>query len=215
MASVLQHLKPWFATLSGSVLEVGCGEQPYRDLIPESCSYGGLEWEGSQQYFAYGNEDTTYYDGDVFPFQGESFDNVFHTEVLEHVYNTEGFLRECFRVLKPGGIMLFSVPFQARYHYIPMDFWRFTPAALERKLLEAGFADIQIKPRGNDITVAAYKMVSVFYRWLSGGVKQKLLGLAVGPIALFFLVAGHISLNIEIGSSDDCLGYTVTARKRA
>lgn len=42
-----------------------------------------------------------------------SFDLLTHTEVLEHVPNDRRALRECLRVLRPGGIMLFTVPIHA------------------------------------------------------------------------------------------------------
>lgn len=212
VASVLQHLAPWLAQISGSVLEVGCGAQPYRHLVSKSCQYRGLDWEGSQDHFKYRTKDTTYYSGGAFPFEDGSFDNLFHTEVLEHIYDTEFFLKECRRVLRLGGRFFFSVPFQARYHYIPYDFWRFTPAALERMLNTAGFTDVAVTPRGTDITVAAYKSVSLIYRWLQGGLVSKLFGIVATPFALVSLFIGHVSLRYNLGSPDDCLGYTVSAR---
>ena len=212
VASVLQHLTPWLSGLSGDVLEIGCGAQPYRHLIPEECRYQGLDWSRAEEHFLYKAPDTIYYDGGKFPFVDDTFFNLFHTEVLEHVYDKELFLAECKRVLKPGGRMFCSVPFQARYHYIPIDFWRFTPAALNKLLTEAGFNDIEITSRGNDITVAAYKIISLVYRWLQAGIGGKFLGLILSPIALVSLLIGHLSLNTNIGSEDDCLGYIVKAR---
>lgn len=47
---------------------------------------------------------------DKFPFKSNSFDVVFSKSVLEHVYNTENFLSESFRVLKPGGIAIMMTP---------------------------------------------------------------------------------------------------------
>ena len=213
VASVLRHLRPWLAGLSGSVLDVGCGAQPYRHLVPPSCEYQGLVWEGAETHFNYNAPDTVYYAGGDFPFADSTYDYLFHTEVLEHVYAKERFLRECRRVLKPGGIMLLAVPFQVRYHYIPCDFWRFTPAGLERLLVDAGFENVRISPRGNDITVAAYKMASLVYRWLRGGVLGKALGLLFFPVALASLAVGQVSLRLEVGSPDDCLGYVATAQR--
>jgi len=40
-----------------------------------------------------------------------SLDLLAHSDVLEHVYDTAAALRESARVLKPGGVMLFTVPF--------------------------------------------------------------------------------------------------------
>ena len=211
VASVFQHLRPWLKERSGTLLEVGCGAQPYRHLVPAACRYTGLDWEQAEAHFNYRLPDTVYYDGDKFPFDDGSFDNLFHTEVLEHIYHAGQFLAECRRVLKPSGKMFFTVPFQARYHYIPHDFFRYTPAALERMLTEAGFSQVEIRPRGSDITVAAYKNMSVIYRWLRSGPAGMIAGILLAPVAVPVLIVGWLSLRLSIGSPDDCLGYTVTA----
>ncbi len=46
------------------------------------------------------------------PFPDEEFDVVYHSHVLEHFSKSQGsaFLRECFRVLKPGGTVRVAVP---------------------------------------------------------------------------------------------------------
>ncbi len=212
VASVLKSIKPWLASLSGSVLEVGCGDQPYRHLISKSCSnYTGLDWEHATEHFSYKAPDTIYYSGEVFPFPDDTFNHLFHTEVLEHIYNANQFLQECARVVMPGGRILFTVPFQARYHYKPFDYFRYTPAALGKMLENAGYRDINISPRGNDITVAAYKCVTLVYRWLFGSFGEKLLGVCFFPLAIIGLLVGHASLFFNVGSTDDCLGYTVEA----
>jgi SAM-dependent methyltransferase len=211
VASVLRHLEPWLKKQSGTLLEVGCGAQPYRHLVPATCRYTGLDWEQAEANFNYRLPDTVYYDGERFPFADGSFDNLFHTEVLEHIFHAVQFLAECRRVLKPSGTMFFTVPFQARYHYIPHDFFRYTPAALERMLTEAGFRNIEIRPRGSDITVAAYKNMSIIFRWLQSGLAGMIAGILLAPVALPILIIGYLSLHSKMGSPDDCLGYTVTA----
>ena len=45
-------------------------------------------------------------------FAEASFDLVTHTEVLEHVADDAAALRELHRVLRPGGVMVFTVPLQ-------------------------------------------------------------------------------------------------------
>jgi len=37
VASVLRHLCPWLKERNGTLLEVGCGAQPYRHLVPATC----------------------------------------------------------------------------------------------------------------------------------------------------------------------------------
>ena len=46
------------------------------------------------------------------PFSSETFDVVYHSHVLEHFTALQGdfFIKECFRVLKPGGILRVAVP---------------------------------------------------------------------------------------------------------
>lgn len=214
VTSVLNYVGPWLASRNGSVLEIGAGAQPYRRFIKPACKYQALDWAHAKEYFGYSAQDTAYYDGDIFPFADSSFENVFHTEVIEHIYDTRVFLSECKRVLKQNGAMFFTVPFQARYHYIPYDYWRFTPASLTRMLTEAGFTDIIISHRGNDITVMAYKIASLVYRYLlSGGAPGKIIGLMASPFLISALAIGHLSMSTNVGSTDDCLGYAVSARK--
>jgi hypothetical protein len=81
-------------------------------------------------------------------------------------------------------------------------------------LTEAGFGRIVIRPRGNDIAVAAYKIVSVVYRWLRSGPAGMAAGILLLPVALTVLAVGQLSLRLPVGSEDDCLGYTVTAEVR-
>jgi ubiquinone/menaquinone biosynthesis C-methylase UbiE len=49
--------------------------------------------------------------GDSLPFGDDSFDVVLSSEVIEHVFDVDGYLRELHRVLKPNGILGLSCPF--------------------------------------------------------------------------------------------------------
>jgi predicted SAM-dependent methyltransferase len=48
------------------------------------------------------------------PFENNTFDVVYHSHVLEHFNQVDGkkFIQECYRVLKPGGIIRIAVPDQ-------------------------------------------------------------------------------------------------------
>ena len=214
LSSVLRDIRPWLEARSGSLLEIGCGDQPYRALLPAGVRYTGLDWkEGSSSFEIKPMPGVIYYDGSIFPFSDATFDSVMHTEVLEHVADVTTFLGECLRVLKPSGDMILTVPFQARFHFIPNDYWRFTPSGITNVLEKAGFTHISVKPRGTDIVVAAYKTVAVFYRLAYGGVLGKVVFFAFSWLVAILLAVAHICTRYGLGSTDDCIGYTVTARR--
>lgn len=51
-----------------------------------------------------------------FPFTDEMFDAVIASQIIEHLWNTDGFLKEIKRVLKPGGYAIISTPNLASWH---------------------------------------------------------------------------------------------------
>jgi hypothetical protein len=83
---------------------------------------------------------------------------------------------------------------------------------------EAGFADIAVYARGNEVTVACYKVNALILplllpqgKGVLTGLTLRFVGLLLSPLFLFLLVVAHVSLRGMGG--DDCLGYTLTARK--
>jgi ubiquinone/menaquinone biosynthesis C-methylase UbiE len=50
------------------------------------------------------------------PFEDRFFDSIFAGEVIEHLYDTDHFLDEIYRVLKPGGILVITTPNLASIH---------------------------------------------------------------------------------------------------
>lgn len=217
LASIFYSINNFLKNARGRVLELGCGNQPYRFLI-KNATYVGIDQVIAKEFFPL-TKDVSYYDGNVFPLTAESFDFVFFIEVLEHVEEPEIFIKECRRVLKREGSLLFTAPFNYKFHYIPYDYYRYTPSGLARLLKNAGFKDIQIDPQGSDVTVACYKVLSIFYRLLTGRYSciNKILSL-LAVIILMPLIAsihllGMFSLFFHIGSDNDPLGYRVIAKK--
>ena len=209
-----RDVRRWLERRRGALLEVGCGEQPYRRFVPASCRYIGIDRaEAGAEFQMSALPDVTYYSGSTFPVASDSMDALFHTEVLEHVLETDAFLDECARVLKPGGEMFFTVPFQARYHFKPHDYFRFTPAALAHIAAKHGFTEIAVAPRGNDIAVAGYKVAAIPFRWACEGLVGKAMFSAAIPLTAASLLVAHAAIALGLGSGDDCLGYSVTARK--
>ncbi len=89
-----------------------------------------------------------FWDGNKLPFQDNDFDTVLCTEVLEHVSDTETFLKEMNRVLKPGGTFFFTTPFLWPLHDVPFDEKRLTPFGLSSYFKKSGFLSSDIKAMG-------------------------------------------------------------------
>ena len=125
--------------LKGSILDFGCGAKPYAELFVNCTKYVGMDIDVSGH--DHSNElIDVYYDGKHIPFEDEVFDNVFSSEVFEHIANPEKILPEINRVLKNNGYMLATVPFIWNEHEIPYDFKRYTSFGI-KELLERLRAD--------------------------------------------------------------------------
>ncbi len=148
--SILNALSISTTQLRGNLLDIGCGKMPYKQYILENSkviNYTGLDIENALEYDAAVKPDFTW-DGITMPFENDSFETAFGTEVLEHCPKPEIVLNEVYRVLKPSGCFFFTVPFLWPLHEVPHDEYRYTPWALERYLQSAGFREIELKPLG-------------------------------------------------------------------
>ncbi len=196
----------------GSLLDIGCGAQIYRELVPADVRYQGIDTVDARERFGYAIPDTHYFTGDDWGVAGESIDTALCTEVLEHIEAPAPFLRQCHDCLRPGGRLILTVPFAARWHFIPYDYWRYTPSSLKHLFAEAGFADIKVTARGNPATVACYKLMALVLLLLLGqGLGRRALGLLLTPLLGATALIANATLRSDWG--DDCLGYTVTATR--
>jgi SAM-dependent methyltransferase len=74
----------------------------------------------------------------------ETFNAIICTEVVEHTKNPFSAIAELHRILKPGGYLLLTTPFNLRIHGPSPDCWRFTEEGL-KILLEPEFEIIELR----------------------------------------------------------------------
>lgn len=75
------------------------------------------------------------------PYDKDEFDIVIHSDTLEHIKNPLTALKECYRVLKPGGVLFYT---------IPIIYGRMTR---RRDLLSNSYHGIQNEQQGEDFKV--------------------------------------------------------------
>lgn len=213
--TVERAVRSFLSSMKGRVADIGCGLGPYRPLFERfGVEYVGLD-SSEADHFSYDNPFVLHFDGAHLSLPDYALDGFICTEVLEHVENPVQLIDEMYRVLKFGGEGLITVPWSARYHYIPYDYYRYTPVTLNS--LFRAFSSVRIVPRGTDITVIASKSILLLLR----NARKAMRGNIFAFLALFVLlpfvvpawIMGHVSLLFNIGSADDPLGYAVWVKK--
>jgi ubiquinone/menaquinone biosynthesis C-methylase UbiE len=213
--TVYRDLKKIVPTFTGNVLDVGCGQSPFKFLLnKEQTKYFGIDIVDADK-FDYKNSDITPFNGEDVPFGNDEFGGVICTEVLEHVENYQKLINEMHRVMKKDGKAFITIPWSARYHYIPYDYFRYTPSSL--KTMFKNFSEVKIKNRGSDISNIANKLIVIWFRNLLPKQIWKWIFVPVWilllPIPAFVVLIAHISIWLNFGSSDDPLGYTIIVKK--
>jgi SAM-dependent methyltransferase len=199
------NFEQWLTAVPGDslrVLDVGGRIQPYRPLLCErSRQYVAVDLAQSPLV-------TLRADARELPFPANVFDLVFCTQVLEYVAEPSEPVREIHRVLKPGGIALFS--FAAFYPRIAEDdYWRFAPAGF-RHLLRS-FAQVDIVPERSSISGffrACAVCLSIFARYAA---LRRMVEFTVVPI--LNLMALSLEKMARTDNDQATGNYSVWARK--
>lgn len=156
-----------------SVLDLGCGNGSFlslfqdrgwklygTDFSPTGIEIARQNFPGIDFFLA----DSTAPTGDLLDRVGQ-VDVILSTEVIEHLYDPRGFLRNAYALLKPGGTIVLTTPyhgylknlllaatgkmdqhFTVLWDHGHIKFW--SRKTLSEAMTEAGFADIRFAGSG-------------------------------------------------------------------
>ncbi|RMD95949.1 MAG: class I SAM-dependent methyltransferase, partial [Calditrichaeota bacterium] len=122
------------------ILDFGCGNGAQTILLPETSHVLAADIDRADLLRLQGvlRENKIrhilplQFDGDRLPVRSQSIDMAISFEVLEHVADESTALQELYRVLKPGGQLILSVPnkwwiFETHGAYLPLLPWNRVP----------------------------------------------------------------------------------------
>jgi SAM-dependent methyltransferase len=191
-----------FVQVDPVVLDVGGRVQPYRTLLKgKNIRYYAIDLKITPMVSVAG-------DARAIPFQDNVFDCVICTQVLDCVPAPHKVTEEIHRVLKPGGVLLLSVP-SAFPRASEAERWRYLPTGI-RQILD-GFTQVEIVAEGSSIigffrTVNLCLQIFARYHWL-----RRLVNLTLVPV--FNLTAAGLEALLCTQNDDFAVNYSVLARK--
>ena len=132
----------------GRLLDVGAGYGRYRNMLaPLVDTYQSSDGFDQRADFLEDSARLTHADN--------TFDTVLCNQTLEHVAEADQTIRELYRVLKPEGFAIATVPFLFPEHNDPTDFRRYTRDGFAKAFRDAGFTIIECKSYGGLANVLA------------------------------------------------------------
>ena len=148
------------------------------------------------------------------PLPDHSVDAIMCTEVLEHIPDPIGAIKEFSRLVKPGGYLLITAPFASLTHFAPYHFASgFSRFFYEKHLPENDFEITELQLNGNFFDYIAQenrriKPVAAKYTGKKINIFQKII------IHLNLLVLQDLSKKDKGSSELLCYGIHVFARKK-
>jgi SAM-dependent methyltransferase len=195
------------AYLTGDLLDIGCGEKQYAALVaPFVVRHVGVDHPGTLHERS--NIDV-YGVADRLPVADGSFGSAICTSVLEHVEEPAVAIAECYRILRPGGCAVYTVPFIWHVHEAPRDFFRFSSYGITYLFERAGFELVEVTPMSGFWVTFGQLLTYNVARFNRGMVRRLHL---LDPLMLL-IQGGAYLLNKIDRSTQWTWAYLVVARK--
>lgn len=102
----------------GLLMDLGCGDGRFTYKMAREIGTSkiyGIDKIGGVR------NNIRFFQGDLnedFSIDGKELDVVVASQVIEHLWNTDGFVKEIYRMLKPGGYAVISTPNLASWHNV-------------------------------------------------------------------------------------------------
>ncbi len=147
----------------GFLLDIGCGNKPYRELFADVVTeHIGCDVAQSSERVV----DIICPSHDI-PLANSSVDTVLCTQVIEHVPDPAALIREAYRLLRPGGVLILTGPQYWPLHEEPNDFHRFTKHGFAKLVEAGGFLLEQIDENGGRWATDGLSMLHALPKCLS------------------------------------------------
>jgi SAM-dependent methyltransferase len=122
----------------GNVLDVGCGIGEflahYQYSIGVDINHYVVDYCRKEGFSCSISE------SNKLPFQSNCFDGVLASNILEHLESAEQTAKDIYRILKPGGVFVITVPMKAGFRHDPTHRQMFTKIDLKNLANEHGFS---------------------------------------------------------------------------
>jgi SAM-dependent methyltransferase len=104
---LVNHIVCQYFDYGGNLLDVGCGNGKHMKIFESyDITTKGLDArEQDDSKISICNIEK-----DPFPFKNDTFDYVYSKSLFEHILRADNCIKECYRVLKPGGKIVIMVP---------------------------------------------------------------------------------------------------------
>lgn len=143
------------------VLDAGAGARPYSGIFHrqryESCDMPGGFYHQKHDFECWLHE---------IPQPDARYDAIINTQVLEHVPEPVSVLLELRRVLKPGGVLLLSVPLTAPLHGEPWHFFHFTHHGIFELARRTGWEVVSCEKIGGAFWTLGKRLPDAFRKLL-------------------------------------------------
>lgn len=134
------------------LLDYGSANSPYKYLYaPKVKDYIRADIPGSYQHF---DIDINIVPSEPLPLESNSIDLVLSTQVLEHVGDYMGYLKESYRILKDDGLVILTTHGTYEHHPCPTDYWRWTSDGIKKIFEDSNFEIIELYGVMNSASIA-------------------------------------------------------------